>query len=406
VAYVETQLIRELAALGVEIDLYVAEAVDRLPPALDALPNVRVFGAARPWRADAWYARNDLTKYLTGQAAKAALQARLTATIRRRHAERPYDFLYQFSQIELFAVRALANSLPPVVLHPEVHAAGELAWHRRETELARRCESPLWTAAVRCMLMARAVTQRRDMGLAQLIVAPSEVFADHVARDYGLPRERFAVVPNPIDLDRFACRPPVPRGLSPVNLVFVSRISVRKGVEMVVDLSHRLADLDGEVRIQLVGDKTLWSDYRPLLADLNPAIATYVGRASQQRLAELYSLADALLQPAHYEPFAITVGEALAAGMRVIASDEVGAREGVCPDCCLTFPAGDADALEAQVRTLIHTVRSPDAQAPIPACRAEAERLFAPEVVAGRLLEALERTAGSRFAMPLQVAVS
>lgn len=391
VAYVGTQLLTELSALGVAIDLYVPEREDALPDQIRALPGVRCIALANPWRPGAWYSRSSLSKYLTGQSTKAVMQTRLTAQIAAAHAREPYDLIYQFSQIELFAVRAFRKRLPPIVLHPEVHAAGELRWHLREQALVRRCEPPLWSFAVRSMLRARTVTQRRDAKFARMIVAPSRTFAAHMARDYGLPPERFAVVPNPIDLERFSSASPMPRGSGPVNLLFVSRLSIRKGLEMMVALSHRLDDLAGQVRIQLVGDRTLWSDYRPLLADLNANVATYLGPASQRKLVALYSLSDGLLQPAHYEPFGLTVGEALASGMNVVASDEVGAAEGVAQASCRTFPAGDLDKFEVEVRDLIRSLQAEGATAPNDTSRHEAERLFEPRTVAAQLLEALEQ---------------
>ena len=70
-----------------------------------------------------------------------------------------------------------------------------------------------------------------------------------------------------------------------MRLLFVSRLAVRKGLDLVVGLSHRLSDLTGRVRIEIIGDKSLWSDYRALLSDLNPGVGVYRGEldATQPR---------------------------------------------------------------------------------------------------------------------------
>jgi glycosyltransferase involved in cell wall biosynthesis len=281
----------------------------------------------------------------------------------------------------------MRRSLPPLVVHPEVHAAGELRWHRLENHLARQCESGLRRAAVRVMLAARARVQKRHLRDADRVICPSARFAQLVARDYGLDTDRLGVIPNPIDL----------AGISPGDghrdegapqVLFVSRISVRKGVEDVVWLSHRLRDTGATLHI--VGGGSLWSDYRPLLRDLDPAVARYEGGIEPAQVLDRYRAATVVIQPSRYEPFALTVGEALAAGTPVVASDEVGATEFVDGPACLRYPAGDPARLEAAVREMIARSRA-DPEGLRREARAQAERAFAPGVVAGALMEQLER---------------
>jgi glycosyltransferase involved in cell wall biosynthesis len=309
--------------------------------------------------------------------------------------------MYQFSQIELFSARHLLHRLPPVVIHPEVHAAGELAWHRREASLARRCEPMTRRLAVNAMLRLRARIQRRDLLLARLVIAPSRRFGDYLARDYGIPTERIRVVPNPVDLDRFRPTDDSPVASDrPLTLSFVSRMSVRKGVELVVGLSHRLSDLRGRVRILLIGGPTLWSDYRPLLSRLNGDMATYMGQCSAEELPGLYRGSDVVIQPSRYEPFALTVAEALASGLPVVASDEVGAAEDIDPRCCTVFPSGDSIALESTVRRLLARLAEEDRATIRDLARSEAENLFSPERVASKLARCvgeLIETRGRRF---------
>jgi glycosyltransferase involved in cell wall biosynthesis len=229
------------------------------------------------------------------------------------------------------------------------------------------------------------------------VVAPSRRFAEHLERDYGVPPERLKVVANPIDLERFVPGAQHTGDSGPLTILFVSRIAVRKGVEVVVALSHRLADLADQVHIEVVGEQSLWSDYRPLLEDLNPRVANYFGGAGPE-LPELYRSAALLMQPAHYEPFALTVGEALASGRPVVASDEVGASEGVDSRCCRVFPAGDLDALEMEVRGLVNELRNGAGAELGRIARSEAERLFDPSTVAARLARVL--AAASRASAP------
>jgi glycosyltransferase involved in cell wall biosynthesis len=372
--YVGAQLLRELASAGAEVDCFLSVTPEEIPPLLREQAGLRFILRPSTWEWGRWYNRTPMLALLSGSLFRVRAQWVLARSIAERHAQRPYDVVYQFSQSELGGLKRFRPVLPPIVVHPSTHAAGELTWFRREAALARRCEPLARRLAARALLTLRAAVQRRQV--------PQ-------AADYGIPERQLGVVVNPIDLERF--HPANGQGLdNPLTLLFVSRISVRKGVDLVVELSHRLSDLEGQVRILVVGGPTTWSDYRKLLTELNPSIARCVGDVPPGALCRLYQGAAALLQPSQYEPFALTVGEALAAGTPVVVSDEVGAAEGADPQVSFVFPRGDKDAFERSVRGAIALAQSEDRAKVSALARSEAERLFAPPTIAAKLLDELE----------------
>lgn len=375
VAEAESLLLRGLVESGVEVDLYAGDC----PPSLAELGGMRV--VLEPvvlGPAFRILGRAPLMKFVFGQSRRAAAQRRLVLRMLDEHRRRPYDVVYQFSQPELLTLGSHREMLPPLVVHPETHAAGELEWHRREDALVRRGESRLRTVAVRTMLRVRSRIQRRDLRSVAAVVCPSASFARHVVRDYGIDDTRVHVVPNPIDLDRFK---PAGEARRTREIVYVSRISVRKGVEMVVDLSHRLDDLAGSVRLVVAGSMTMWSDYRPLLKDLNTDVAEYRGYASPATMPALLGGATLLVQPSRYEPFALTVAEALACGTPVVVSDAVGAGEWLDDRCAVIFPSGDGDAFERGVRLMLDRMEHSE-QSVRSAARDAAERAFTPAAAA------------------------
>ena len=186
-------------------------------------------------------------------------------------------------------------------------------------------------------------------------------------------------------------------------MLFVARISVRKGVEQIIELSRRLDDLRGQVQIEVMGDRTQWSDYRGHLKDLNPRTARYAGSINHHAVMGEYDRADLLLLPSMYEPGGLVVGEALSRGVCAVVSDEVGSGEPVHEDVCRKFPAGDVDAFERQVRRMIDDLRTrrPALRA---AARQQAVEHFAPDKIARQFMELLQTAAAISARQPAPVA--
>src|SRR5262249_54006302 len=147
-------------------------------------------------------------------------------------------------------------------------------------------------------------------------------------------------------------------------------------------------DLAGSVRLVIVGGASLWSDYRGHLADLNPAIAEYAGAVASRRMPALLREAAMLIVPSRYEPGSIVTRQALASGLPVVLSDEVGPGEVLRGAHVRVHRAGDVDALEASVRSLLAEA-SQDRHALAASARADAESHFSPAVVVAQLIEIL-----------------
>lgn len=396
-------ILQGLSDLGCQVDCFVSGADGRT--SAEVLPGVRMIGFDTGWRYDRWYSRHRVTKTLTGLASRAWGRRHEVSLLLEQQPHVDYDVIYQFSTIEVFGLRRHIGRLAPVVIHPGTHMAGELRWVRIERPLAARCE-PWWRRViVDGLLSFRAARQRRDIQLAQRVIAISRTFADHLIADYGLDPSRVTVVANPIDLDELSVTRAGPREPGPWRLAFVGRISARKGVDLMVELSHRLADLAGDVTLDLVGGDTLWSDYRPLLDELDTRVARYRGAMSRHQLIEFLDRADLLIHPAKYEPFGLTVGEALAKGVPVVVSDQVGAGEEVSDACCRVVPFGDIDALESAVREMVLRLSRGQGPEMSRMARSEAERLFDPKAVAGGVLAVLREACAEKRLSTLTVPV-
>jgi phosphatidylinositol alpha-mannosyltransferase len=165
------------------------------------------------------------------------------------------------------------------------------------------------------------------------------------------------IVPNGVDVERFAAARPAP--LPPGrHLLFVGRLEERKGFPVAVEAFGQLAAVYPDLRLLVIGD----GSERDAVDDLSPPVRSRVdmlGRVDDDRLASYLKAADLYIGPATGgESFGIVLAEAMAAGLPIVASDIDGyrdvARDGL--EALLVAP-GDAGALVAAVREVLDDSR-------------------------------------------------
>jgi glycosyltransferase involved in cell wall biosynthesis len=374
-----TVLTTALADRGHRLTLFTTSAAAALPDRVASHDGIDLVEIPSGWEYDRWYSRTDTLKHLSGGLSHLASATRTARALSAAHERTPFDLVYQFGTVEPIAPVLAGRARPPLVVHPEVHAWGELRWLWRERALSGQFEGRAKRAAVAAALTGRSALQATLARRVDCFVAPADVFADLMAADYRLPRDRFVTAPNVIDLERF--RPP-PEGTPRTReVVMVARVAVRKGVDLAVEVARRLRDRGSDLRLVLLGDRSLWSDYRGLLAGLDPELLTWHGHVAPDRVRELLQRAAVVLQPSKYEPFALTVGEALACGTPVVTTEAVGASERVDPRVAARTPA-DAAALTEAVLRLTSNGSDPATRT---LARREAERLFAPATVSQQI---------------------
>jgi glycosyltransferase involved in cell wall biosynthesis len=387
VAGVGTELLHGLAALGHRIDCFFPSSGQDIPARIATEGNITFVWGTSGWQWQRWYSRTRITAFASGIIARSLASVRLRGQILSRHRHDPYDVIYQFSSVESLAVPPRLTRTVPLVIHPETHSAGELKSLMAERRLSMRCQPPYKFVIAVSIMFARTIVQRRRIRGARLLVCISSVFRDHMVRDYGFPLAATVVVPNPVRIERFAPADG-PTGEPPVVLV-LGRIVARKGIETVVAVAKELLEREVAVRIRVVGGPSLWSDYTRLLEDLPPENAQYVGALPASEIPAELAGSDLLLAPSRYEPFALTVAEALASGVPVVGTSEVGAIEKVDRAVVAEVAPGDAHAMATAIVEMLDRVRADPAQMRATA-REDAQRLFAPEVVCGQISAALQ----------------
>jgi glycosyltransferase involved in cell wall biosynthesis len=391
---VSSELLDGLSSLGHRIDCFFPSTGQPLPERLLGRDNLTFNWGTAVWHWDRWYSRTRMAAFASGMVARALASLRLRREILRHHRADPYDVVYQFSSIESLAVPAALTRRVPLVIHPETHSAGELRALIAERRQALRCQPLHRFLAVAGIMFVRSVVQRSRIRRARLLVCISRVFRDHLIRDYHVSPDETVVVPNPVRIDRFSTAGHVPG--EPATVLVLGRIAVRKGIEDVVAVARALLARGPGVRVRVVGGPSLWSDYTPLLAELPAQNSHYAGPLPASEIPAELARSDLLLQASTYEPFALTVAEALASGVPVVATSEVGAIEDVDRSVAAEVPPGEVEAMADAIGAMLDRLRTDPAGISAKA-RSEAERLFAPAVVCEQISSALEQlVAGER----------
>jgi glycosyltransferase involved in cell wall biosynthesis len=107
-------------------------------------------------------------------------------------------------------------------------------------------------------------------------------------------------------------------------------------------------------------------------------------------MVEELERSDIVLLTSKYDPCPMSVLEALAAGVPVVATNEVGSIEDVDRTVAAEVALGDVAGIATAITEMLERLRANPAETRSLA-RAEAERRFAPDVVCEQISDALER---------------
>lgn len=213
-----------------------------------------------------------------------------------------------------------------------------------------------WSDASRLYRAGRPVARRVAERLA-VRVAVSEAAAAYHAGALGLSTSRFRLVPNGVDVARFADAEPFGELVDPERpaLLFVGRLERRKGLEPLVRAFTRLKTDRPELRLLVVGDGPERDRCQALLPARLRADVQFLGRVGHDDLPRFYASCDLAVAPSlGGESFGIVLLEAMAAGRPLVASDIPGYRT-VATDGRQgrLVPPGDPVALAAAIGALL-----------------------------------------------------
>lgn len=214
-------------------------------------------------------------------------------------------------------------------------------------------DRPKGTYDPRLTWFYRQVTQPAYRGAA-LVVALSPHMRDLALRGGAAP-ERVVVIPNGIDpaeigLDDWAV--PAPRAPSDrLELLYVGRLSVEKGVDVLIAAAGLIKAAGVGFRLRLVGDGPEEAHLRALVAESQlDGQVEFLGPRPRLVMGALYQSADLVCVPSRSDPLPTVVLEAMTAGVAVVGS-AVGGIPSVIEEG-VSVPAETPQALAGALQSL------------------------------------------------------
>lgn len=198
----------------------------------------------------------------------------------------------------------------------------------------------------------------RTMGAAMV----TGTLARRYVESFGIPNDAVFVVANTPDVAYFreraseltSRRDEIRKSLGVEGksvILFVGRLLEEKGLRVLLDAYEAAAAKRPGLALLIAGDGARRPRYESLVNDKGLAGVHFVGFKTQEQLPGIYAAADVFVLPSLVEPWGVVVNEAMASGLPVVVSDQVGASADLVEEGANGFvvPAGAAAPLAERI---------------------------------------------------------
>jgi glycosyltransferase involved in cell wall biosynthesis len=170
--------------------------------------------------------------------------------------------------------------------------------------------------------LAMLLYQKKDLQRANCILATADMEADHV-RDLGI-IPPIAIIPNGIDVSEYECRSLKDKASVKKQIVFLSRIHEKKGIEFLIDAWENLQSKYPDWNVVIAGNGE--TDYIEQLKQKITAkglqkCMEIVPPVFGVEKHKLYCESSLFVLPTYSENFGMVVAEAMSCGVPVITTN-------------------------------------------------------------------------------------
>jgi glycosyltransferase involved in cell wall biosynthesis len=199
----------------------------------------------------------------------------------------------------------------------------------------------------------------------QHLVTGTPSMAAYYERHYGVPAANTIVLPNEIELERFASpsldevqqlRDALGLPIGVPVVLFVHRLAERKGAHLIVPIAERVLARRPDTMFVVIGD----GPYRRRLeqqvaASTAAGSIRLLGRVPNHAIVPYYAMADVFMMPSLEEGFPRVLLEAMAVGVPFVAVDVGGVRDilSLRQQSCVV-PVRDCDAFAERLVALLN----------------------------------------------------
>jgi len=230
---------------------------------------------------------------------------------RRMHQ---YDVVHDNQSLS-YGIRSIQQWIPTVAtIHHPMTIDRKLAI-RSAPSFLRKLQQMRWYSFIGM--------QKRVARALQRIITVSIRARDDISRDFSIPKEKFRVVPNGIDIDRFH---PLPEIVRESNRIVVtnSADTPLKGLPHLLAAVARLKQ-KRNMRMVVIGTPNKNGTVSRLVRELGlTASVTFTGRVDTAELVKQYAAAAVAVVPSVYEGCGFPAGDAMACGTPVICTAGTG----------------------------------------------------------------------------------
>jgi len=217
----------------------------------------------------------------------------------------------------------------------------------------RRSNWIFWGERPRAHVGMKGFVQRRLMSRISEAAAVVRIgqAAQAIYQDQ-FPNQKTFCIPYHCDLRGFHLVQRPTRSDDTLTFLFCGQMIARKGVDILLKAFDQLVLAGHDAALRLVGRE---AELPEMLRQVDPKTRSrieYLGFQAPERLPEFFAGNDVFVLPSRHDGWGVVVNQALAAGIPVICSDNVGAAMDLVKPRVngLLVKAGDVDSLSAAMR--------------------------------------------------------
>ena len=342
-------LTKALADLGHHIEVYSGQPYPIIDPrvALHELPSLDLFNDAYPGRFPAYWEIKkfadvvEIAQFSTGTFSEPlAFSVRAYQALKRRRGD--FDLVHD-NQCLGYGMLAIEKMIPTITtLHHPITRDRALEVEHTADRKKRRSVNRWY----RFVEMQGRVASR----MPRIVVVSANSIQD-IHADMGVALDRMRLVPVGVDMDLFKPLDHIERKAG--HLITTASADVAlKGLQYLLEALAKLRT-ERQVHLTVIGRAKPGGNSDAMIKELGLAdCIDFVTGVSDERIVELYAESELAVVPSLYEGFSLPAIEAMATGTCLVATDggalpEVTGHDG---DTVLSCPAGNAEALAAQLR--------------------------------------------------------